>query len=691
MAEINVTGASALYMKVDITEVSQNVAGNSSTVKFVASMRQTSGNNWNQVPGVDFKVIVNGSTLANQTGFFLDVRGNITQVFYTGNVVIPHNTDGTKSFSWSFWFDPKGTYSTYKPTTLSGTHALSRIARVSNSTLSANNFDFGQSITVYTNQTDPSFTHTISYIKGSTVVSLATAVKTSKAVAIPTSEISNYTTATTASMKIRTSTYSGATLIGNYDLDVTVTVPSTAVPTIGAVSFTGSNAVFTGDTQFIASKDRLKATVANVVTSYSSPIKTYLYRVQQRTTFSMSGTTNAATFPTFNFPATGSEVVNIQMAVVDARGRQSAWSTSAAIRVHAYQPPSIGAMTITRNANVTTVNVKRNWSVTPLYENGSTSAPKNTGALVINYRTVGNTTWASAGGSANGLSGVNSNVALTPSFAGGNSYEFEIKLTDKFQTTTAPIIRIGTEFVPLDIGPKGIGVGKIHSDGARALEVGTGGIGSDGPIISSTLKVGTTDITASGAYTRLQNQFGNIDFGPANASYAHIYTDRPSFYFNKELLVLGHKVWHANNDGSGSTLDADLLDGLHASSFMRSSVSVPTITSGTNANGNWYNINGILLICWYRFSITGRLTASQMNGSWTYPMPYAFAPAVSIGGRADNDPSSTNGYRRAGTTAFNQYNESTTKTDILYAVNNGDVPATGQQKFLNIFAMGTPA
>jgi hypothetical protein len=28
-----------------------------------------------------------------------------------------------------------------------------------------------------------------------------------------------------------------------------------------------------------------------------------------------------------------------------------------------------------------------------------------------------------------------------------------------------------------------------------------------------------------------------------------------------------HKIWHAGNDGTGSTLDADLLDGLHASSF----------------------------------------------------------------------------------------------------------------------------
>lgn len=37
---------------------------------------------------------------------------------------------------------------------------------------------------------------------------------------------------------------------------------------------------------------------------------------------------------------------------------------------------------------------------------------------------------------------------------------------------------------------------------------------------------------------------GYIDFGPANSSYAHIYTDRPSFYFNKELRVNNQQVFH---------------------------------------------------------------------------------------------------------------------------------------------------
>ena len=37
----------------------------------------------------------------------------------------------------------------------------------------------------------------------------------------------------------------------------------------------------------------------------------------------------------------------------------------------------------------------------------------------------------------------------------------------------------------------------------------------------------------SGAWTRNSTPHGYIDFGPANTSHAHIYTDRPNFYFNK--------------------------------------------------------------------------------------------------------------------------------------------------------------
>lgn len=62
-----------------------------------------------------------------------------------------------------------------------------------------------------------------------------------------------------------------------------------------------------------------------------------------------------------------------------------------------------------------------------------------------------------------------------------------------------------------------------------------------------------------------------------DSSFTHYNTNASSgHWFNKAVYVAGEiyagtsynqKVWHAGNDGSGSGLDADLLDGLHASSL----------------------------------------------------------------------------------------------------------------------------
>lgn len=55
------------------------------------------------------------------------------------------------------------------------------------------------------------------------------------------------------------------------------------------------------------------------------------------------------------------------------------------------------------------------------------------------------------------------------------------------------------------------------------------------------------------------------------------------------LLVNGNTVWHAGNDGTGSGLDADLLDGIDSTGFIRRNVSsntnaVVTFTAGLTAN-----------------------------------------------------------------------------------------------------------
>jgi hypothetical protein len=58
---------------------------------------------------------------------------------------------------------------------------------------------------------------------------------------------------------------------------------------------------------------------------------------------------------------------------------------------------------------------------------------------------------------------------------------------------------------------------------------------------------------------RLTTDAGYIQFGPANSSYAHIYTDRDYFYFNKALLINGSTVITAATIGSQTVATAGSL------------------------------------------------------------------------------------------------------------------------------------
>ena len=121
----------------------------------------------------------------------------------------------------------------------------------------------------------------------------------------------------------------------------------------------------------------------------------------------------------------------------------------------------------------------------------------------------------------------------------------------------------------------------------------TGGVTLNGNL---DMGAGNIDVNASkgfvnsGAWTRNQTPHGYIDFGPANTSWAHIYTDRPNFYFNANLYVINNLVWNAGNDGSGSGLDADLLDGVQGASYLRSDAT--DTATGVMTFSNTVNLQG---------------------------------------------------------------------------------------------------
>ena len=99
----------------------------------------------------------------------------------------------------------------------------------------------------------------------------------------------------------------------------------------------------------------------------------------------------------------------------------------------------------------------------------------------------------------------------------------------------------------------------------------------------------TNNGTLSGAGDwgmRFTTDAGYITFGPANGSYAHIYTDRGTFYFNKDLLVNGNTVLTTANYNSYSpTLTGGNASGTWSINVTGSAGSASTAGSATNLSG----------------------------------------------------------------------------------------------------------
>ena len=108
-----------------------------------------------------------------------------------------------------------------------------------------------------------------------------------------------------------------------------------------------------------------------------------------------------------------------------------------------------------------------------------------------------------------------------------------------------------------------------------------------GLITGNQLHLGGSQITNSSAKLQVNG------FSRQGTIYLHDLTngvDSPLKNVNGELIWNTDVIWHAGNDGPGSGLDADLLDGQHASSFIRSDANDTatgeiSFTSGVQISG----------------------------------------------------------------------------------------------------------
>ena len=432
---------------------SQSVANNTSTVTAKVQLVST-GSSYT----INSSASKSGSLTINGTkytfNFTASLSGNQTKTLYTKTVTVSHASDGTKTCAFSATcginVTLSGTY--YGNVTASGNGTFNTIARAStiSSVTSSVSVTGSNAVTVNITRAASSFTHTVVFSFGS-YSNTQTGIGTSASYTIPQSWLNAIPNGTSGTAKVTVTTYSGSTKIGSsVSKNFTVTVPSTVVPTISAVSL--SEAVSGISAQFGTyvqnkSKIAVKITAAGAL---SSTIKAYKTTIQ-------GANFTAASFTSGVLTKSGTSTVTIT--VTDSRGRTA--STTRSITVTAYAAPKITSFqgfrclaNGTENYEGTYLNAAVNFTIASV---GS----KNTASYSIEYKLSSATAWTTL--TSGSVYALNSNIiSASGAFSVDSSYDIRLSVKDYF-TTIRSTFEIPTAFTLLDFNVSGRGVafGKV--------------------------------------------------------------------------------------------------------------------------------------------------------------------------------------------------------------------------------------
>ena len=398
--------------------------------------------------------IINGTTVTSNKR--ADIGGKT--LLGTRTWTVNHNDDGTASvgisFSYSNGLNSSGTYTT-KTGSGSATVRLDTIARGSSISLSRSSATIGSdSITVNITRNSSAYKHKVKLILGDTTYLLAENVDTSYTFTPSMSYCNKITTATsgTATVKVETLTGTNGSWIADTTKTLTLNVPSNVVPSVG-ISVVANNQT---NGVSVAGKTTFTVKPVNANGSYGSTITSYSITGGNLNSVSPNGaitdTLNAGDY-------------TFVVKVTDSRGRTA--EASKVETVHAYSSPTISARAFRCNKDGTEsssgvyIAVNFSWEITNLANNNS-----NAKQYFIQYKTSSASSYTTSVDWTN-LSSYSGSMTkvLSQTFSTTSSYNIQLKVKDSFGTTTSTL-SVSTISALLNIEKNGVGVGKIHENGA---------------------------------------------------------------------------------------------------------------------------------------------------------------------------------------------------------------------------------
>lgn len=423
----------------------QNIAGNKSSVKVELQLKSNAS--WGVLSGISTRqayITINGS-VGGKTNVNLNIGANATKSLMTRTIDVAHDADGNKSFTISanlnfgvYWHGQQ-----VNDVGISTSAYLKQIPRASVPTLNKSTVEMGQPVVIDFHRATGSFTHKVTYTFGTDTTTLT---ENAGANFTFTPAVSKYApiikNAANGYGSINVTTKNGSTTIGStQSIKLTLTLPSSVVPSLSAKpALSNTNTTITsllGITQatnvFLAGKSSIRFVITAGM-AYSSPIKEYKIVIAGKTFTSSTNTIDVDLSK--NNLGTGN--VAFKVSATDQRGRtktidKDASNVALTVPIQAYSPPSLSALTATRQAapNETKVNINRTGTVSSI-KNGT--AEINPYTIKTEYRLSGIATWTPA--VATTVKEVFGVLALS-NFDVTKSYDVRVTVTDKLSSTVS--------------------------------------------------------------------------------------------------------------------------------------------------------------------------------------------------------------------------------------------------------------
>ena len=485
-----------LHLNLYVEQVSQDITNNSSRVRWRATVdRDGAYRTWTYGNISNLSVWLNGASVHSSHPDY-DTSGEEVTLA-SGEVTVPHNSDGTKTMSVWASFDPNN--GVHGNITISTNYTFDKIPRSSQISSLEGNRDLGSLHTVIFDRKVSSFTHQVWYrVFGSEWIDLGKNHTTSVSFTPPLELARHLPKTSSGTMDICVRTYNGTTQIGSdfYSNGWKFNIPNSVKPTFSNISLIETNSIvkqIMSGNNFLQIMSNIQVNFNNAAGAYGSTVEIFHAELVNH---NQAISKNGDKLGMMNF----SGAATVRAWVTDSRGNSSTVQ-EVQINVIEYYAPSISFTIGRTRQNPATLQALRNAKVAPISVGGQ---QKNFMQITFSVAPFNTENYVEDRGPATATFSsiyllTNSAANLAGNYGPDKSYVVKAVIRDRFSSSTF-VSTIAIEKVVLNYDKDGrLGVGKVVEQGKA------GSIDAAGDIYAGGQQVQQFQLTANnGALNRGQ-------------------------------------------------------------------------------------------------------------------------------------------------------------------------------------------